>query len=132
MVATERELAYISTTEAAVFRTRELSPVELVEVYLERIEALLRDFDLLITPTTPKTAPTFGQSYAETFRRGPSYAGVYNMTGLPLLSVPCGFDSNGLPIGLPIGGRPFAEAAVLQAGHAYEQASGWYRRHPAI
>ena len=86
----------------------------------------------MITPTTPKTAPTFEQAYSETFRRGPHYTSLYNMTGLPALSVPCGFDSAGLPIGLQIAGRPFAEATVLQAGHAYERASGWYTRHPVV
>jgi aspartyl-tRNA(Asn)/glutamyl-tRNA(Gln) amidotransferase subunit A len=95
-------------------------------------EAVLREVDLLITPTTPKTAPTFEQAYGETFRRGPHYTSLYNQTGLPALSVPCGFDSTGLPIGLQIAGRPFAEAAVLQAGHAYERAAGWHTRHPEI
>ena len=54
------------------------------------------------------------------------------MTGLPAISIPCGFDDGGLPIGLQIAGRPFAEATVLQAAHTYERAAGWYLRHPAI
>jgi aspartyl-tRNA(Asn)/glutamyl-tRNA(Gln) amidotransferase subunit A len=98
----------------------------------DEVESVLHEVDLLVTPSTPKTAATFEQSYAETFRRGPGYTSVYNMTGLPALSVPCGFDSSGLPIGLQIAGRPFAEAAVLQAGHAYEQAAGWHMRHPVF
>ena len=66
------------------------------------------------------------------FRRAPSYTALYNMTGLPALSIPCGFDEQGLPYGLQIAGRPFAEATVLQAGHAYERATGWYARHPTL
>lgn len=102
------------------------------QILKEEVESVLRDVDLLVTPTTPKTAPTFEQAYDEAFRRGPHYTSLYNMTGLPALSVPCGFDGNGLPIGLQIAGRPFAEGAVLQAGHAYERAAGWYTRHPVL
>jgi aspartyl-tRNA(Asn)/glutamyl-tRNA(Gln) amidotransferase subunit A len=93
---------------------------------------LLHEVDLLVTPTTPTTAPTFEQAYGEFFRRGPHYTSIYNLTGLPALSIPCGFDDNGLPIGLQIAGRPFAEATVLQAGHAYERETGWHRRHPSV
>lgn len=98
----------------------------------EETASVLREVDLLITPSTPKTAPTFAQAYDEAWRRGPSYTGLYNMTGLPALSVPCGFDSAGLPIGLQIAGRPFAEATVLQAGHTYERATSWHTRHPEV
>lgn len=48
----------------------------------------------------------------------------FNATGQPVLSVPCGFDPAGLPIGLQIAGRPFAEARVCRIGAAYENASG--------
>jgi aspartyl-tRNA(Asn)/glutamyl-tRNA(Gln) amidotransferase subunit A len=48
------------------------------------------------------------------------------------MSIPCGFDPNGLPIGLQISGRPFAEAAVLQAADAYQRDTDWHARRPAI
>jgi len=51
-----------------------------------------------------------------------------NLAGLPGLSLPCGFDSRGLPIGLQIIGRPFGEQAVLRTAYAYEQATEWHRR----
>lgn len=54
----------------------------------------------------------------------------FNQTGLPALSVCCGFSPSGLPIGMQIVGRPFDEETVLRVGHAYEQASGWYKRIP--
>lgn len=54
-----------------------------------------------------------------------------NLTGLPALSVPCGFDSAGMPIGLQIIGRPFDEASVLQVGAAYQRATDWADREPA-
>lgn len=54
----------------------------------------------------------------------------FNQTGLPALSVCCGFSPSGLPIGMQIVGRPFDEETVLRVGHAYERASGWYKRTP--
>jgi len=99
---------------------------------------VLEQVDLLVTPTTPIAAPLIGQELAE-------YGGVqepvifalirctmpFNIARLPALSLTCGFTQGGLPIGLQIAGRPFAEVAVLRAGHAYERATDWHRRRPA-
>ncbi len=54
----------------------------------------------------------------------------FNMTGLPTISVPCGFTPDGLPIGLQIIGRPFEETTVLHVAYAYEQSTPWHERHP--
>jgi len=54
----------------------------------------------------------------------------FNLTGAPAMSVNCGFNSEGLPIGLQIGGRPFAEETVLKVAHAYEQATDWHNQKP--
>lgn len=62
----------------------------------------------------------------------PSFTGPYNLTGLPAVSVPCGFTADGLPVGLQIAGRPFDESTVLRAAYAYEQASRWFERHPPV
>jgi len=53
-----------------------------------------------------------------------------NYLGLPALSVPCGFSANGMPTGLQLIGRPFAEATLLRIGHAYQQATDWHHRVP--
>ena len=53
---------------------------------------------------------------------------TFDVTGLPAISVPCGFSSSGLPIGLQIVGAPFAESTVLALAYAYEQATEWHRR----
>jgi aspartyl-tRNA(Asn)/glutamyl-tRNA(Gln) amidotransferase subunit A len=53
-----------------------------------------------------------------------------NALGLPALSVPCGFSTAGLPIGLQLIGRPFDEALLLRLGHAYEQSTSWHTRRP--
>jgi aspartyl-tRNA(Asn)/glutamyl-tRNA(Gln) amidotransferase subunit A len=55
-----------------------------------------------------------------------------NVTGLPALSVPCGFTAGGLPIGLQILGRPFAEPTLLTVGQAYESATDWAKLAPAL
>ncbi len=55
---------------------------------------------------------------------------VANLTGEPACSVPCGFTRAGLPVGLMVHGRAFADAKVLRVAYAYEQASGWTARLP--
>jgi aspartyl-tRNA(Asn)/glutamyl-tRNA(Gln) amidotransferase subunit A len=55
-----------------------------------------------------------------------------NITGFPAATVPCGFDSRGLPVGLQIYGRPFEEERVLAFAHGYEQTTEWHRRRPNL
>lgn len=86
------------------------------------------DGDLMLTPTMPGTAPLLrGQSVHMLLERH-FYTQPFNVTGFPALSVCNGFSAAGLPFGLQIAGRPFDEAGVLAAGHAYEQATGWRAR----
>ena len=54
----------------------------------------------------------------------------FNCLGVPALSVPCGFDRKGMPIGLQIAAAPFAEDRLLSLAYAYEQETRWYERHP--
>ena len=62
----------------------------------------------------------------------PEYHGPFNLTGLPTLSVPCGFSENQLPIALQLVGKPFDEVSVLRAGYTYQQHMKWYERRPPI
>ena len=55
-----------------------------------------------------------------------------SVTGLPALSVPCGFTDDGLPVGLQIVGRPFDDLGVLQLAHAFEQATGFWNQRPPL
>jgi aspartyl-tRNA(Asn)/glutamyl-tRNA(Gln) amidotransferase subunit A len=57
---------------------------------------------------------------------------AFDIYGLPTISVPCGFSSSGLPIGLQISGNHFAESTVLALAHAYEQATEWHKRRPPL
>jgi aspartyl-tRNA(Asn)/glutamyl-tRNA(Gln) amidotransferase subunit A len=109
-------------------------------------EFLRRDFatlfqrvDLFVTPMCGMTAPKLGQTEViidgETVSvRAPltRYTRVFNLTGLPAISVPCGFSSEGLPIGLQLAGRAWDEATVLRAAHAYETATEWAQRCPSL
>jgi aspartyl-tRNA(Asn)/glutamyl-tRNA(Gln) amidotransferase subunit A len=83
------------------------------------------EFDLLLTPTTPITAPMRGSADAvERARLLTRFTAPFNLTGLPALSVPCGWSSEKLPIGLQIIGKAWAEAKVLLAGRLFEQQRG--------
>jgi aspartyl-tRNA(Asn)/glutamyl-tRNA(Gln) amidotransferase subunit A len=62
----------------------------------------------------------------------PSMGTVFSVTGAPALALPCGFSADGLPLGLQIAGRHFDDAAVLEIGHAYEKATDWHLRRPAL
>ena len=99
--------------------------------------AALDDVDVLVSSTSPYPAPlhtalTARFESAEDvrarffFRR--AYTGCYSLTALPAISIPGGFTSDGLPIGLQLGARPFAEETLFRAAHAYEQATGWHTR----
>ncbi len=66
------------------------------------------------------------------YKRGRSFTGTFNMTGMPSMSVPCGFSSHGLPLAIMLSGRPFDEATVLRCAHAYQGATSWHRQHPDL
>lgn len=90
----------------------------------------LDGLDVLVTPTMINTAPTFEGWSTEAMLVSPSYTGIWNLTGFPALSVPCGFASNGLPVGMQIIGRPFAEPVIFAASDAYQQITDWHLRVP--
>jgi len=92
------------------------------------------EYDLLVTPTMADTA--FGLDRTER-PYGPSLAWSpftypFNLTGEPAISVPCGWTSAGLPVGLQIVGPRFAEGRVLRAAAAFEAAQPWADRHPPV
>jgi aspartyl-tRNA(Asn)/glutamyl-tRNA(Gln) amidotransferase subunit A len=114
-----------ATEYAATHRTQAVVRRQL-EIYFE-------ENDVLILPTTPIAAPLIkGQDAVEQARRLTRYTAPFNLTGLPALSVPCGFTQAGLPVGLQIVGAPWTEALVLRVGHAYEQATDWHARTPPL
>ena len=104
-----------------------------------QVRELLEQVDLLAGPTEPVTAPKLlaptvqvGEHTMGTTAALTQYTRPYNITGLPAISVPCGFSDAGLPFGLQLAGRPFDEVTVLRAAHAYEQATDWHYRRPPV
>ena len=100
------------------------------------IDEVFAEVDLVVTPTTPVPPITI----EEALNMSPDPAGElwlrntrpFNAYGVPTISVPCGFDRAGLPIGLQIAGPNFSEASLLSFTYAYEQATDWHRRAPAL
>ena len=96
---------------------------------------LLRAFDqvdLLVTPTTTRPPRTFDEMNRDPDPLGSGLNRIYNLAGVPAISVPAGFSRDGLPIGVEFAGRPFAEATVYRLAHAYEQANPWHTMHPDL
>jgi aspartyl-tRNA(Asn)/glutamyl-tRNA(Gln) amidotransferase subunit A len=108
----------------------------------QRVRTLIKqDFDeafkhcdVIVTPTAPTTAFKIGEKTQDPLQMYLSdiYTISVNLAGLPALSLPCGFDGDGMPIGLQIIGRYFDESTLLRVAHAYEQATEWHGKKPQI
>ena len=89
--------------------------------------------DALVTPTLPRTSMPIEEMVIDTdLPRYIPYTLPANLTGLPALTVPCGFTPAGLPVGLQLVGRPNAETTVLGLGGDYEGATPWHERRPEL
>lgn len=108
----------------------------------QQVRALIKcDFDrafekcdAIVTPTMPTTAFKIGEKTQDPLQMYLSdiYTISVNLAGLPAISLPCGFDGAGLPIGLQIIGKPFDEATILHSAYVYEQATAWHKMKPRI
>jgi len=108
----------------------------------QKVRALVKkDFDqvfqhcdAIVTPTTPSTAFKIGEKTQDPLQMYLSdiYTISANLAGLPALSLPCGFDPQGLPIGMQIIGKNFDEATVLNLAYAYENSTDWHKKIPAL
>ena len=108
----------------------------------QKVRTLIRrDFEqvfarcqAIITPTAPTTAFRVGEKITDPLEMYLSdiFTISVNLAGLPGLSLPCGVDAQGLPIGLQIVGQPFDEETVLRTAYAYEQSTDWHRRSPTL
>ena len=113
----------------------------------QRVRGLLRDelnaafaqADVLVCATTPIVATPVGQTEVTVEHARMAvrtslirYTRPFNLTGHPVVSVPCGFTAAGLPVGLQIVGRAFDEATVLRVADAYQRATDWHKRRPPL
>jgi aspartyl-tRNA(Asn)/glutamyl-tRNA(Gln) amidotransferase subunit A len=101
------------------------------------IRKIFDEVDVLLTPTVPIPPPVIAdlREHPEDLRPQELImlrnTRPFNVWGIPAISVPCGFTKDGLPIGLQLAAAPWREDVVLQAAHAYEQATNWHKKMPA-
>jgi aspartyl-tRNA(Asn)/glutamyl-tRNA(Gln) amidotransferase subunit A len=104
----------------------------------EKIQSLFRELDVIVTPTLPMVAPkvkALPTDLADRRRKISNpmirYLAPFNLTGLPAMSIPCGFIS-GLPVGAQLVSKAFDEITLLRIGYAYQQATDWHLRFPEL
>jgi aspartyl-tRNA(Asn)/glutamyl-tRNA(Gln) amidotransferase subunit A len=90
-----------------------------------------KDIDGLLLPTTTTTTPTIQAAGDNPQALSPENTAFANYYGLPAISVPCGLDANGLPLGLQIVGKPWSETAVLRLAYQYQEATEYSNKHPS-
>jgi aspartyl-tRNA(Asn)/glutamyl-tRNA(Gln) amidotransferase subunit A len=119
---------------AAYFKAQRLR-----EAIRRELEATLNGVDVLLTPTLPIATPTIdrctvtpGMPLPPELLHIPRLTRPFNLTGHPVISVPCGFTQSGMPVGMQIIGKAFDEVMVLRVAQAYEQATPWHRQHPRL
>ena len=108
---------------------------KLREMLRQEVLGALTDHDVLILPTAKRCAPPVNEDPVLTSKEMVRDLALvmtrpFNLAGTPAISINCGFNSQGLPIGLQIGGRPFDESTVLKVAHAYEQHTPWHTMRP--
>lgn len=96
------------------------------------VAGVMEECDLLLTAAQPAEAPLITVPGKWTSFEVANFTIPFNLTGQPALTVCAGFGEGGLPVGAQLIGRPFEDATVLRAGHAYEQATTWRSRRPAL
>jgi len=99
----------------------------------EGFQRAYQQCDLILGPTAPTAAFKLGAKTSDPVQMylNDIFTVAGNLTGAPAISIPCGFDRNGLPIGLQLQGNHFTESLILNAAHRFQQATDWQRREPA-
>jgi len=132
-VPTRRAIQSGSNTKAADY-IRSRWKLDLLR---RTIDDAFTDFDLVVLPTRRRTPRTIDAAIKRESNEKPmnpelENTGQFNVYGIPAISVPCGFTSAGLPVGLMIAGPRFSEARVLALANAYEHATEWHKQKPAL
>ena len=133
MIATRRALQNGANAKAADYVRAKWK----LELLRRTIDDSFTDVDLVVLPTrrrSPRTVNDAMQREESDKMRNPELenTGQFNMYGIPAISVPCGFTSAGLPVGLMIAGPRFSEGRILALAHAYEQATEWHKQKPPL
>lgn len=100
----------------------------------EDFDKVFKEFDLIMTPTSPTAAFKIGEKLDDPLSMYLSdiYTISVNLAGLPAISLPCGMTKKGLPIGMQILGRPFGEEEILRLAYHYEQNTAWHKLKPKL
>ncbi|HZO73014.1 MAG TPA: amidase [Ktedonobacteraceae bacterium] len=143
----ERRDLYTESVLTRLLEGQEIAAVDYLAALHERrilssrFRAIMQDVDAFILPTLPVPAILSEQAAQDieiggvTENATVAYLRLtmpFNLTGLPTASFPCGFTTNGLPIGLQAAGKPFEEGTVLRIAHAYQQLTDWHRREAPL
>ena len=93
-------------------------------------DKVFKDFDAIITPTTPTTAFKIGEKTSDPISMYLSdvFTISANLSGIPAISIPCGFSKNNLPIGMQIMAKPFDEEMLFRIGYTYQQNTDWHKQ----
>jgi len=94
--------------------------------------ALFAEVDVVLTASSMDPACRIDDPEALEYTYGRQSRAPFNLTGSPALSVPAGFDANGMPLAVQLVGKPFSEALLYRVAHAYEQATPWVGQHPEL
>ena len=134
-IAHDNRIGYL--TNAVMPATYYYKAIQLRTLLRAQVLQALEDVDLLLSPTAGVPAQPLSPDPEITGRENVNrtpylLTTVPSLANIPALAVPCGFSEDGLPLSLQIAGRPFDEATVLRAGHAYEQATEWHTRRPPV
>lgn len=134
-IAHDNRIGYL--TNAVMPASYYYKAIQLRTLLRAQVLRALQDVDLLLSPTagvpTQPLTPDPEITGRENVNRTPYLlTTVPSLANIPALAVPCGFSDEGLPLSLQIAGRPFDEATVLRAGHAYEQVTEWHTRRPPV
>jgi len=97
-------------------------------------EDAFKEVDVIVTPTSPTAAFRIGDKVSDPLQMYLSdiFTISVNLAGVPAISIPCGYTSEGLPVGLQVIGKHFDEEAVLRVSYAYEQSTEWHKRRPVL
>jgi aspartyl-tRNA(Asn)/glutamyl-tRNA(Gln) amidotransferase subunit A len=114
------------TTPAYIQGRRDLAEVR------RKAEKWIDGVDVLVTPTLPIPPAAVSDPHADDILPAVRNTSPFDVNGWPAISLPCGFTSQGLPMGLQIIGPHGGESVVFQLAHAYEQATAWHKRRPQL
>ena len=98
------------------------------------VDRALQEVDVILTPTTPRVAPSIEASsdMLATTHHLTRFTYLFSWSGLPGLSIPCGFTANELPIGVLLNGRPYEESVLFRIGSDYQANTDWHQRKPPL